>query len=56
MKLPVPQTDLFDRKDFMFVAGGIGAFAGIFIGAFITPWALIAIPLGVLLIVLAFKM
>lgn len=48
--------DMFDRKDFMFISGGIGTFAGLFIGAFISPWALVAIPLGILLIVLAFRM
>lgn len=50
------KTDAFDHKDFMLIAGGIGTFAGLFIGLFITPWALVAIPLGILLIVLAFKL
>lgn len=56
MKIQLPKDDMFDHKDFMVIAGGIGVVAGLIVGIGITPWGLIAIPLGVLLIVLAFKL
>ena len=56
MKLKIPHDDMFDHKDFMVLAGGIGVVAGLIVGVGITPWGLIAVPLGVLLIVLAFKL
>ncbi len=59
MKLSVPKIphdDMFDRKDFMAITGAIGVFAGVLIGIGITPWGLVALPLGIFLIILAFRL
>ncbi len=56
VKIQLPKDDMFDHKDFMVIAGGIGIVAGLLIGVAITPWGLVAVPLGALIIVLAFKL